>query len=142
MSLDRDEDAFKLEKEKLRQLRMNGLILDDLQVIFGMEHDAKGLYIPVVVKDEQSKSSESLASVAELGAIMQHVDRLLVDMALELRDGDIAAQPAKGTYDACEFCEYAPVCAPLRDENARKIEDFKREEFFEKLGLCGGEEND
>lgn len=142
LSLDRDEDAFKLEKEKLRQLRMNGLILDDLQVIFGMEHDAKGLYIPVVVKDEQSKSSESLASVAELGAIMQHVDRLLVDMALELRDGDIAAQPAKGTYDACEFCEYAPVCAPLRDENARKIEDFKREEFFEKLGLCGGEEND
>lgn len=141
LSLDRDEDLAKLEKEKLRKLRMNGLLLDDLQVIFGMECDAKGLYIPVVVKDEQPKSSESLASVAELGAIMRHVNRLLVDMAVELRAGDIAARPAKGTYDACEFCEYKAVCAPLRDENSRKVESLKRDDFYEKLGLGGGEDN-
>ncbi len=141
MSLDRDENLNKLEKEKMKKLQMNGLVLDDLQVIFGMEQDAKGLYIPVVMKDDQPKSVEALATVAEMGAIMRQINKAVVDMAHSLREGDIAAQPAKGSYDACEFCEYKAVCAPVRDERSRRIERFKREEVFEKLTRGGGEKN-
>lgn len=143
LNLDRDENLDKLEKEKMKKLCMNGLILDDERVIFGMEHDAKGIYIPVVMKDGKPKSCDSIADVAQMGAIIRHVDRLIISMAEQLQKGDISALPAKGCYDACEFCEYKSVCARIDDENSCRIERLKRDEFFEKLEReqNGGEDN-
>ena len=143
LNLDRDENLAKLEKEKMKKLRMNGLILADEQVIYGMEHDANGVYIPVAMKDGTPKSCDSLADVAQMGAIMRHVDRLVISMAEQLQKGDISARPAKGFYDACEFCEYKSVCARIDNENSYKIERLKRDEFFEKLDgeQNGGEAN-
>ncbi len=143
LNLDRYENLEKLEKEKLKKLRMNGLILNDEQVIFGMEHDANGVYIPVAMKDGKPKSADSLADVAQMEAIMRHVDKFIISMAEQLRQGDISARPAKGSYDACEFCEYKPVCARIDDENYCKVERLKRDEFFERLEQeqKGGVEN-
>lgn len=143
LNLDRDENLEKLEKEKKKKLRMNGLILDDEQVIFGMEHNANGEYIPVTMKDGKPKSVDSLADVVQMRAIMRHIDKLIISMAEQLRNGDISAKPAKGSYDACEFCEYKAVCARTADEDCRKIENLKRDEFFKRLGLeqDGGEAN-
>lgn len=143
LNLDRDENLAKLEKEKMKKLRMNGLILADEQVIYGMEHDANGVYIPVAMKDGTPQNYDSLADVAQMGAIMRHVDRLIISMAEQLQKGDISARPAKGCYDACEFCEYKSVCARIDDENSYKIERLKRDEFFEKLDgeQNGGEAN-
>ena len=135
LNLDRDEDLGKLEKEKMKKLRMNGLILNNEQVIMGMEADANGVYIPVALKDGKPKNYDYIVDVAQMEAIMRHIDRLVISMAEQLHKGDISVQPAKGIYDACEFCEYKSVCAQTGNENCREIENLKRDEFFKRLKL-------
>ena len=143
LNLDRDEDLGKLEKDKMKKLRMNGLILNNEQVIMGMEADANGVYIPVALKDGKPKNYDSIVDVAQMEVIMRHIDRLVISMAEQLHKGDISVQPAKGIYDACEFCEYKSVCAQTGDENCREIENLKRDEFFKRLKLeqKGGDDN-
>ncbi len=133
VNADRDEDIKKIEKEKMKKLRMNGLILDDPQVIYGMEKDANGIFIPVTMKDGQPKSKDFLASVAQMGAIMDHIDKMIISMAMELRSGKISAEPAKGEYDACEFCGYKAVCMSSMNENVREIKKLNKEEFFKEI---------
>lgn len=143
LNLDRDENLAKLENEKSKKLRMNGLILNDQQVILGMEPDGKGRYIPVAMKNGEAKACDSLVDVAQMDAIMRHVDGLIISMAEQLQSGNISAQPAKGDYDACEFCEYKAACAHFKDDSGRRIEKIDRDEFFKKLELeqNGGEGN-
>ncbi len=143
LNLDRDENLAKLENEKSKKLRMNGLILNDQQVILGMEPDGRGRYIPVVMKDGKAKGCDSLVDVAQMDAIMRHVDGLIILMAEQLQSGNISAQPAKGDYDACEFCEYKAACAHFKDDSGRRVEKVDRDEFFKKLesGQNGGEGN-
>lgn len=143
LNLDRDENLAKLESEKSKKLRMNGLVLNDQQVILGMEPDGRGRYIPVVMKDGEAKACDSLVDVAQMDAIMRHVDGLIISMAEQLQSGSISAQPAKGDYDACEFCEYTAACAHFKDDSGRKIEKVDRDEFFKKLESeqNGGESN-
>lgn len=135
LNLDRDENLAKLENEKSKKLRMNGLILNDQQVILGMEPDGKGRYIPVAMKNGEAKACDSLVDVAQMDAIMRHVDGLIISMAEQLQSGNISAQPAKGDYDACEFCEYKAACAHFKDDSGRRIEKIDRDEFFKKLEL-------
>ncbi len=143
LNLDRDENLAKLESEKSKKLRMNGLILNDQQVILGMEPDGRGRYIPVVMKDGEAKACDSLVDVVQMDAIMRHVDGLIISMAEQLQSGNISAQPAKGDYDACEFCEYKAACAHFKDDSGRRIEKIDRDEFFKKLESeqNGGEGN-
>lgn len=141
LNLDRDENLAKLEQEKMKKLRMNGLILDDSEVIFGMERDGEGIFIPVSMKDGRPKNCESLANMAQMGAIMRRVNELIISMAEQLKHGKIDASPAKGNYDACEFCEFKAVCAPMRNENLRKIESFKSDEVWRKLEQKAGGAN-
>lgn len=44
--LSRDADAAALEREQLLTMKMNGLILDDPEIVQAMEADAAGLFIP------------------------------------------------------------------------------------------------
>lgn len=141
LNLDRDESFAKLEKEKMKKMCMNGLVLDDERVILGMEPDGEGVYIPVAVKDGKLKNYESVANVAQMREIMQHINDLIISMGMQLRNGVINAQPAKCDYDACEFCEYKTVCAPLKDEESVKVEHFNKDELFEKLKQNRGEED-
>ena len=143
LNLNREESLEKLEKEKMKKLRMNGLILDDKKVILGMEPSGDGIYIPAALKDGQAKSCDALINVEQMSAIIRYTNDLIISMAELLQNGVIGAQPVKGDYDACEFCEYKTVCMSLRDEESRKIEKVKKDEFFDMLksDVNGGEKN-
>ncbi len=133
LNLDRFESFEKLKNEKLKKLRMKGLILNDNAVIFGMEPDAKGIYIPVKLENNKPKNYNSLLDLVQMEEIMAYINKLIVFMVNNLHSGNIAAEPAKGAYDACEFCEYKTVCVAQKNETARKVERFEKEEFLEKL---------
>ena len=48
---DRQTPPDKIEKEAEKKLKMNGLVLDDPEVIIAMEEKAEGTYIPVALKN-------------------------------------------------------------------------------------------
>lgn len=117
-----------------KERKMHGIILEDINVIKGMEKEAKGEYIPVSLKgDVIVDRSGSLATLEEFGALFSQVDKAISKMAQSLCDGDIEAVPAKGSYDACAWCPYISVCSFEDGDRCREVNKYKKEEVFEIL---------
>ena len=116
----RDADAESVEREQTKALRMNGLLLDDPEIVRAMEHDAAGLFIPARLtgKGELAKGA-SVASLEQFGKLKKKIESLLTDMAETLRGGDVAAFPLAGETDACAWCDYRAVCGHEPDDPVR-----------------------
>ncbi len=129
----------KIDKERNKKLRMNGIILGDLDVLEAMERNMSGVYIPVSSKGEKVSGTDNLASLEEFGAIFARIDKFIGEMALELSHGRVEAVPAKLGYDACEYCPYKSVCGHKDSDPTRGIYKLDRKEILKELGL---KEND
>lgn len=118
-----------LNNQKTKKLKMNGLLIDTPEVIYSMEKDAKGIFIPAKIKNSQVQKSESLVSAEMMGKILKKIEKLIIKMAENLKAGHIPAKPAKGLYDACEFCDYKEACSfEENSDEVINIENFKTEE--------------
>ena len=124
------DSGEKLEKERDKKLRMNGLVLDDPEVITGMEKQAQGVFIPVALKNGEPAKLDSVANLAQLGALTKKMEKLVVDMACSLRQGDVDAEPAAGEYDACAYCPYGPVCGHEPEGRSRLVEKLDRNQVM------------
>ena len=141
VSADGTADEQAIRSKILEKYTMKGVILDDNRIITAMEHDGKGVYIPVKLKgDKVTSGGGSLATLGELGAIFGHIDELVRRMAEELYAGNVDAVPLTGDYDACRYCRYRSVC--LRDDDApsREGKHLTKEELFDRLS--GKEDQD
>ena len=115
------------EGEVSKQLRMDGLVLDDPDVIKGMEKEAEGKYLPVALKKGIPSGREHVASASELENALRYIRSLISSMARTLQKGDIPALPLSGRYDACEWCPYRAVCGHERDDGTREMEKWDRD---------------
>lgn len=98
---------------------VDGLLLDDEQVLRAMERDGQGLFIPVRYNRDGTLrgGNKKLASLEKMGAIAAHVERLLGQMAEEVYAGAFPARPTvKGNERPCAYCPYRAVC---RHEDGR-----------------------
>jgi len=122
-------DAIDLNSQKTKKLKMNGLLIDSPEIIEAMEKDAKGIFIPAKIKNSQVQKSESLVSTELMGKILKKIESLIIEMAENLKSGLIPAKPAKGLYDACEFCDYKEACSfEENSDQVVNVENFKTEE--------------
>ncbi len=140
VSAERGESDKKIENEKNKKLRMNGLLIDEPIVLTGMEEKVNGIYIPVNLKnDGEFSKSDSLASAAQLGKLLKKVENLIIDMGKGLHKGDIAAIPKKGIYDACEWCCYHSICGY---ENKDSSVEVKKCNYYEVIKNLYSDGND
>ena len=96
-----------------KTLKMSGLLLDDDEVIAGMEKDCAGVFIPAkaLAKGGYDKRSSSLASLEQLGHLSMLIDDKVRAMADELLNGENGADPLRdGDRLACDYCDYRAVC--------------------------------
>ncbi|MEG0664370.1 MAG: PD-(D/E)XK nuclease family protein, partial [Clostridia bacterium] len=126
----------KIDKEKaldnnLKNYKMSGLIIDDIEIINAMEKDIKGVFIPVKKgKDGLSKNS-SVASLEELGKLRTYIEKQIINMADEIYAGEINAKVCKDNDKTpCDYCSYYKICLNENSENSIDIEDINKEEFF------------
>ncbi|MDO4565909.1 MAG: PD-(D/E)XK nuclease family protein, partial [Oscillospiraceae bacterium] len=101
------------EQAAQKAYRMDGLVLDDPDIIRALEREAKGVFLPVSLgsEDGAAKGGDKLASLERLGRIRRHIEKTVLEMAQALSEGDIAASPAvKGSRSCCEWCDYQAVC--------------------------------
>lgn len=127
----------KLQREVERQLRRTGLLLADPAVLQAMEHSAleEPRYLPLRVGRDGSVSG-SIASAAQLGRLGLYVDKLLRQIAGEVRRGNIDADPCCRSEDesACRYCDWADAChfQDGRDtDRLRYILPVRPEEFWD-----------
>ena len=106
--------------------RMNGLLIDDLDILNAMEDGIKGIYIPAKVTSGGGieKTGRSVVSAEAYGKIFSYIDHKLIKMAQAIFDGKIERNPLKGSVDACKFCDYKTVCGYEEGKTARHISDL------------------
>ncbi len=111
-------------QKRLESMRMNGLVLDDASVVQAMEQKAAKTFIPVKL-NAGGQPIGDVATAQHFQLLRGVIEQLLVQMANELLDGDIAAMPIKETPNSmCVYCDYAAICA--RDEDAPENDIGKR----------------
>lgn len=114
-----------------RPYRMDGLVIEDREIIEAMEPGMGGLFIPVKPTASGGFKQDKVASLERLGRIKQHIENTIIDMARALGSGDISACPAtQNGRSACEFCDYAAVCRHDRDGSERILEKYNEAELF------------
>lgn len=125
-----------VEHERISQGRMNGIVLDDEEVIRGMEENGGGLIIDA--KIEKGKIKGKTFSFDGFMLIKNTIDKAVRDMGDALHTGKIAAEPLiQSTYkNACTYCEYGAVCCHEKTDGGREI--FKGDAWEEMEAMKNG----
>ena len=113
--LSRSATPEEVLEQKLKNGRMNGILLESETVLRGMESAAEGRYLTASI-DKNGKLKGTFLSLNGFARLHRKIDEVLSDTALQLHRGEIAALPIlDGDYShTCAYCDFNDVC--LREE--------------------------
>lgn len=138
-----------IKKQILKQLRMNGLVNSDLEVIHHLDREIQkeSDVIPVAVKDgyvQEAKSS--VAGQKRFDALRRYVGSRLKRSGQSILKGENGLLPYKdGDRTACDYCPYHAVCGfdtKTAGYGFRRLRSMKPEEVWQEIEEnCGMKEN-
>lgn len=136
VTADRGESDASVAAQQQKKRRMNGLILEDKDVVLGMERDGKGVFIPAKLKaDGELDARSSLASLEEMGQLKTKIEAQILEMAKGLSAGKVEPLPVSGLgYDPCVYCEYRAVCGFEDGDRMRTIAELDKQSFWKEGG--------
>lgn len=104
------------EKERLRELRMNGLVSAEEQIYLhldrNLEPGCRSRMLPLERKKDGTLSARSAAADAEqFAALTDYAARKAVQIGREILEGRAEKNPyRRGERMACDFCGYSEAC--------------------------------
>ncbi|MCD7827509.1 MAG: PD-(D/E)XK nuclease family protein [Clostridiales bacterium] len=121
-TLPRNADGKAVEDERIKQRRMNGIVLADEDVIRGMEESGGGLIINARISDK-GVITGSTFDIHQFALLHKKIDDIAADMALSLHKGKIDALPITGgNYSrTCQYCDYKAVCCHEENDGYRSV---------------------
>jgi len=125
----------KAATERLKHMKMNGLVVDVPEVILAMEQDGNRHFIPAYL-DKGGAPKGSIATPQQFDTIRRVMENLLVQMGESLLEGDIAALPTQAedkSVPPCAYCEYRPVCGRDGDDPVHLLEKRDPQEVLEQM---------
>lgn len=135
-----EETQKAILKDQQSSLRMNGLLINDPEIIEAMEKDCAGVFIPAKLGKDGKLQSSSLTSLESYGKIFSYLDKKLLSMANALYGGKIGREPVKGGgIDGCQYCDYRSVCAFEEGKAFRRVDKKSNHAAIEEM--CQEEEN-
>ena len=142
------EDPEDVDRLILEQLRMNGLVNSDLQVIGHMDRDIRSRsdVIPVAMKDGLIQQQySSVAGSRHFEALKLYVREKVREDGREILDGRALTSPYKqGSRSACDYCPYHGVCGfdlKVEGYRFRRFPAMKPAQVWEQI-LGEGEKED
>lgn len=105
------ENPEAIEDERGKELRLDGMILEDEQVVRAMA-DPPEMALPVHInKDGSLKKSDKLLSREDFALLADHALSCARRDLAAIREGIIGAHPASlESSTPCEWCDFAAVC--------------------------------
>ncbi|WP_138309766.1 MULTISPECIES: PD-(D/E)XK nuclease family protein [unclassified Clostridium] len=142
-------DEKDIKKQILKQLRMNGLVNSELDIIHHLDREIEkeSDVIPVAIKDGYvQESRSSVASTRRFQDLRRFVNRKLREAGQDILRGNVDLKPYKqGSRTACDYCPYHAVCGfdtKTAGYGYRKLRGLKPEEIWAELEAEGDEEAD
>ncbi len=135
------ETPEEIEQQILKQLRMNGLVNSDLEVIGHLDRqiEQKSDVIPVALKNGMIQEHySSVASTRRFEILREYVRSQLKRSGQEILGGRADAQPyTGGNGSACAYCPYHGVCgfdARIEGCRFRRFPPLKPEQVWQLMG--------
>lgn len=129
-----------IEAQIKAQLKMDGLVNSDLEVIGRLDREIEGAsdVIPVVLKSGMIlEARSSVASGKRFGYLKDYVRSRCRKTGQEILNGDIGMRPMKrGQKTGCDYCPYHAVCGFDRKTAGhvyRRLRNMKPEEIWEEI---------
>lgn len=132
LSVPKDAGEEELAAKRAEEARRSGIVLKEDFVMEAWEHGEEKRYIPIRFRYGKP-TEDSVASAERLGLLWEHIKKRLTEMASQLRQGSISADPYYRSqqenaclncdfFDACHFadgqngesCRYMPKLSPER----------------------------
>ena len=139
-----DED---IEKEIMKKLRMDGLLLSDVKIVKKMDSDisSTSLIIPAGIKNDGSfYSNSSVASKDDFDALRKHIKNKITALCEDMLKGNISISPYKKDKDTpCKYCSFKAICrfdVSINENNYRIIGRMTKDEIWQSL-RNGGDKN-
>ncbi|MCM1545199.1 MAG: PD-(D/E)XK nuclease family protein, partial [Ruminococcus sp.] len=138
--VERSDDEQMRESKKLKEGKMSGMLLDDGEVIQGMDRSMNFDFLPIKKNRKTSAVSGEFINLQQLGALAKKMDKIIAEMGNSLHNGFVPAKPAFGKDhgDTCDYCDFKSVCMKDEGVSYRYIEKLTHSECLTKLD---GEEN-
>ena len=138
-----------IERQILKQLRMNGLVNSELDIIqhLDREIEKESDVIPVAIKDGYvQESRSSVASTRRFEDLRRFVNRKLKTAGQDILKGAVDLKPYKqGNRTACDYCPYHAVCGfdtKTAGYGYRRLKGLKPEEVWAEMEAEGDEDTD
>ena len=121
LSASRDEADEELENKRTEEARRSGIVLDDPAVTEAWEHGEDKRYIPIRFRYGKP-TADSIASAERLGLLGKHIRKKLTEMAAQLRQGSISADPYYRSQqeNACLNCDFFDACHFTDGQNGER----------------------
>lgn len=131
------------EKAIAKQLRLEGVVLADVEVVDAMDTEG-GFSLGTIFTQKGSVAAYAPAyTPAEMQALLDHARDTAAMLADGIREGDIAVSPAEiDGWSACQWCEYAAVCGidpTIPGCTKRVLPRMNRQELLTRLANEKGE---
>ncbi len=118
----------------LKELKMHGMVLNNLDVVNAMENGCEGVFVPAQL-DKTGALKGNVISLKALSNLKNRVNNSIKNMAEELQNGNISAFPVE---DGCTWCSYKDVC---KREETDPIKDITVPSFDDAIEMLRGDED-
>ena len=134
VTVDGRMDTKKLDTNRRKNQKRQGLLLEDQAVLQAMEPGDAPQRMDYKVKTDGTLSG-NLATREQLTLLKRYVFHLVGTMVEEIASGNVAPNPyCRGTaHDACTFCPYDAVCQETRELGRRNYKSMEAKDFWEAL---------
>ena len=135
ISADGREDAEKIEKDRLKELKRKGLLLRDEVILQAMEPGEVPQRLNYTVKKDGALVGD-LADRDQFKMLKAYLMRLLGRMVDDIASGNVEPNPyTRGTsHSACAFCPYGSICHEEQVEGRRNYKTMQAQRFWDEIG--------
>ncbi len=131
--VERKDDRPDNNEENIKyNIKMKGMVLDDISIINAMDHKGK-TFITTEVKDGCPKGD--VISVEALEKLKDKVNDIIRNMFMSLYEGEINPLPVnEDNKKSCGLCDFYDICRYEEDLPVKEVKKLNHEEALEKLG--------
>lgn len=140
-----------IKEEILKELKLEGLLLDDIRVIKAMDNTLEpgmhSLIIPANMKKAGDLGkNKALITMEQFELLRKYVNEKMVEICQNMIDGKIDVEPCKENKNiVCDYCNYSHICqfdSSLEDNRYKVIAKKKEEDIWKSINeKVGGEVN-
>ncbi|WP_117161546.1 helicase-exonuclease AddAB subunit AddB [Paraliobacillus sp. X-1268] len=134
-------DEQSLEEKLFKKFKMQGLLIEDEEVVQLMDTDLETGMSPVIPaglkKDGTFRSGSQITSNENFSHLQGYVRQLMTEAGVDITNGGVHLNPYQQKQQtACSFCSFRSVCqfdATLPENNYRRLQTYKEEEVLQKI---------